>query len=152
MDFSSWKYCTQTTFFIVTWCNFYIPDQSELQIYDATFLFVYLEVLSVVLPICYLSKEVCEFEILQLQSMSHWMQIWWTVSINKQNRTNSSMLFFCYLHSNNSRFTLINRFYLNMHLDNCLSNDCCTEKCPKWNKKVSACYSGQVKQWIWDLK
>ena len=71
------------TYFIVTWCDFYVPDQSEFQISGAIFLFVYLEVLSVVLPICYLSKEVCEFEILQLQSMSHWMRIWWIVSINK---------------------------------------------------------------------
>ena len=41
--------------------------------------------------------------------------------------------------------------YLDMHLNYCFSNQGCTKESPKRYKKVSTCYSSQIKQRIWNL-
>ena len=39
--------------------------------------------------------------------------------------------------------------YLDMHFNYCFSNQGCTKESPKRYKKVSTCYSSQIKQRIW---
>ena len=42
--------------------------------------------------------------------------------------------------------------YLNVHLDNCLSDDCGPEEGPKWDKEVTASDAGQVEKRIGNLE
>lgn len=40
--------------------------------------------------------------------------------------------------------------FLDMHFNYCFSNQGCTKESPKRYKKVSTCYSSQIKQRIWN--
>ena len=40
---------------------------------------------------------------------------------------------------------------LYVHLEYSFTNQSCSEECPEWNQEMTARYSGQVKERVWNL-